>query len=114
MTMSRTFDRAFYVSGPMIGHPQHNYPAFYAAAALLRERGHAVVNPAEINDPSNSRIECLRNDVRAMVDCDSIYLLKGWHDSLGACLELHIAIELGFHIEVEPGAQIPFGKFKLC
>ena len=41
--------KRIYISGPMTGLPEFNFPAFHAAAAKLRERGHAAVNPAEIN-----------------------------------------------------------------
>ena len=46
-----------YLSGPMKGYPDSNFPAFHATAAALRARGLEVVNPAEIgvstaeNDP---------------------------------------------------------------
>ena len=38
-----------YISGPMSGLPELNFPAFHAAAASLRAKGLDVVNPAEIN-----------------------------------------------------------------
>lgn len=99
----------------MAGYPAHNYPAFHAMAAELRKLGWTVVNPAEINPIEDgqrkTRTECLRADVRAMMDCDKIYLLKGWEDSLGANLELHIAKELGFAIYWHPDAVAPSGTF---
>ena len=39
--------KTIYVSGPMSGLPDLNFPAFHAAAAELRALGHTVVNPAE-------------------------------------------------------------------
>lgn len=38
-----------YCSGPMTGLPDHNRPAFDAAAKRLREQGHFVINPAEFS-----------------------------------------------------------------
>ena len=38
-----------YVSGPMTGRPDNNYPAFDAAAKRLRDAGHFVINPAELS-----------------------------------------------------------------
>ena len=38
-----------YCSGPMTGVPDHNRPAFDAAAKRLREQGHFVINPAELS-----------------------------------------------------------------
>jgi len=40
----------YYISGPMTGLPEHNFPAFNAAAAYYRERGFEVINPAEMDD----------------------------------------------------------------
>ena len=106
---------AIYISGPMSGYHDHNFPAFHEAAALLRARGMIVINPAEINtDVNTHRRDCLRADVKAMAEsCNKIYLLPKWEDSLGANLELHVAIELGFDIEIAPGAIVPMGSYKL-
>ena len=38
-----------YIAGPMRGYPDHNFPAFRAAAAALRRAGYGVVNPAELH-----------------------------------------------------------------
>ncbi|WP_319942079.1 DUF4406 domain-containing protein [Pseudomonas quasicaspiana] len=41
--------RRIYISGPMTGLPDFNFPAFAAEANRLRGLGFDVVNPAEIN-----------------------------------------------------------------
>lgn len=106
-----------YLSGPMTGLPQYNYPAFHAAARQLRSLGHTVVNPAELhphgrlrrlcyrvlralrlvrgNPPTPTWAEYMRADIRALVGCDMIATLPGWEHSLGAELEVSIAEELG-------------------
>ena len=38
-----------YISGPMTGKHDFNYPAFNAAAKRLRSEGHFVINPAELS-----------------------------------------------------------------
>lgn len=38
-----------YLAGPMRGHDNFNFPAFWDAARVLRERGHEIVSPAEID-----------------------------------------------------------------
>ena len=91
--------RRIYLSGPMTGLPGNNYPAFDAEAARLRALGYDVVNPAEINvDMDAPWHKCLRDDIRAMLDCDAIALIDGWHDSVGAHLELHIAHRVGMRV----------------
>jgi hypothetical protein len=88
-----------YISGPMTGLPDLNFPAFHAAAARLRAAGYEVVNPAEINPGSDmSWAQCMRADIKALCDCDTIALLPGWMDSSGAHLEMHIAHRLGMAV----------------
>lgn len=88
-----------YLSGPMTGLPNLNFPAFHAAAAKLRARGLEVVNPAEINpDTGMSWEECMRADIKALCDCQALAMLPGWERSKGAHLEVHIAHRLGLRI----------------
>jgi hypothetical protein len=88
-----------YVSGPMTGLPELNFPAFHAAAAALRARGFSVQNPAEINpDPGAAWDQCMRADIKALCDCDVIALMPGWENSKGAHLELHIAHRIGIRV----------------
>jgi hypothetical protein len=92
-----------YISGPMTGLPDLNFPAFNAAAATLRAQGLDVVNPAEINpDGSASWEACMRADIKALCDCDAIALLPGWERSRGAHLELHLAHRLGMQVTFIP------------
>jgi hypothetical protein len=88
-----------YLSGPMSGLPDHNFPAFRRFAAELRATGYDVVNPVELNpDTSLTWHERLRIDVKALCDCDAIALMPGWENSKGANLELHIAHRLGMKV----------------
>jgi hypothetical protein len=88
-----------YISGPMTGVENFNFPAFHAAAAALRKLGYEVVSPAEVNpDTSMTWEQCLRADVKALCDCDAIALLPGWENSKGAHLEIHIAHRLGLRV----------------
>lgn len=91
--------KRIYISGPMTGLPDLNFPAFHAAAKALREIGYEVVNPAEVNpDAEKAWQECMRDDIRALCDCDAIALMDGWEASKGAHLELHIAHRLGMEV----------------
>ena len=95
-----------YLSGKMTGAPDLNFPLFYREANRLRSMGYEVVNPAELNpDPSASWHDCMKNDLKALLDCDSIVMLEGWQDSQGAHLELHIAHRVG--IKVRMARDIP-------
>lgn len=88
-----------YLSGAMTGKPQMNFPLFNKWAAELRKLGYTVVNPVELNpDPKADWFKCMRDDIRALCDCDVICLLPGWEESSGAHLELHIAHRLGIKV----------------
>jgi hypothetical protein len=84
----------------MSGLPEHNYPAFHDAAALLRAAGYDVVNPAEKNLPLGLPwATYLRRDIEDLVKCDAVALLPGYLHSKGAMLEKHIAHELGMQVD---------------
>jgi len=92
--------RRIYVSGPMTGLPNHNFPAFHAAAARLREAGWEVINPAENFGGRTDlpRETYLRADVILVAQCEAMALLPGWQESRGAKLEYLLARELGMPV----------------
>lgn len=89
-----------YVSGPMTGLPEYNYPAFNYLAAELRADGHEVCNPAEFfgGDATRTRAEYIRESVVQLLECDMVVTLPGWELSEGACLEIQLAKELEYPI----------------
>lgn len=90
----------FYLSGPMTGLPDFNYPAFNANAAYLRGKGLQVINPAE-NFGGNEdlpREEYMRRDVEDLLKADAIILMDDWHKSAGSRLEVEIARQIGLEI----------------
>ena len=87
-----------YVSGPMTGYAESNYPAFREVTNRLRMAGFTVVCPTEVLiDGGVSYEEYLRADIKALCDCNAIYLLPNWFNSKGAKLEYKIASALGFY-----------------
>jgi hypothetical protein len=96
-----------YLAGPMKGHPCHNYPAFEKAVWRLREEGHTIISPHEINAPMAFKTieernalasECLKKDIMALLICNRVMVLPKWEASAGVRLELHIAQMLGMEI----------------
>lgn len=102
--------KRIYISGPMSGLPNLNFPTFKAEATRLRALGYDVVNPAELHgDTPNQDIpweECLRTDLIAMLGCDTVAMLPAWHQSKGTHLELHVAHRVG--IKIVESAAITF------
>jgi len=100
-----------YIAGPMRGMPESNYPAFRRAAQRLRACGHIVVSPVDIGEGYGGQEKllndedllkrCMEDELRALAECDTIYLLKGWQYSKGALAELKCAIEHGLSIILE-------------
>ena len=95
-----TKPKRIYVAGPMTGLPEHNFPAFHAAAARLREAGWEAVNPAENfgGRTDMPRETYLRADILLLAQCEAIAMLPGWQESRGAKLEYLLARELGMPI----------------
>lgn len=83
----------FFISGPMSGVPDFNYPTFESAAAYLRSKGLDVVSPHELHDGNmgHGYAYYLRRDLRALLDCDVLVQLPGWRESRGAVVEYEVA-----------------------
>lgn len=92
--------KRIYVSGPMTGHVDFNFPAFHAAAARLREAGWEPINPAENFGGRTDlpRETYLRADVILLAQCEAIAMLPGWEESRGAKLEYLLARELSMPV----------------
>jgi hypothetical protein len=103
--------RVIYLSGPMTGYPESNYPAFREAAADLRAKGHRVYNPAEFphNGPESTfpirqafAVYC----TFICLEADTIAVLPGWEKSKGAGVEVALAKNCGLDVlnasEVHP------------
>jgi hypothetical protein len=90
---------AIYVAGPMSGIKDHNYPAFFAAALALRQRGFVVENPAENPEPQcKSWQGYMRMAVAQVAKVDAVALLPGWESSTGARVEFNLATGLGLKV----------------
>ena len=92
-----------YLSGPMTGYPELNFPAFDAMRDRLLSQGHEVVSPADLERNRNvvGYNNQLRDDIAHLVFCEAIFLLKGWEKSYGAKLEKFIAESLHFQVIYE-------------
>jgi len=96
--------KMIYLSGPMTGIPDLNFPLFKEVAEEWKRRGWAVFNPAETDggDTSNPKSYYMRLDIQALThpDITAIGLLPGWENSRGALTEAMIARELGLKVFV--------------
>ena len=85
-----------YLSGPMTGIPDHNYPAFEAARTRLKAMGHEVICPAEAGEVEGwTWSDYLKRDLVLLFDAEAVVVLPGWEHSRGAQLEVSVATQLG-------------------
>jgi hypothetical protein len=97
--------RSAYLSGPMTGLAEQNYPEFFAFEERWSAAGWQVLNPARFN-PSieihrknqrlnlgseGSRAASIWHDLEAIRETDVIIALPGWEHSIGARAELYTA-----------------------
>ncbi len=92
-----------YISGPMTGYPENNYPTFHAAERQLTNLGYETLNPAR-HPNQESWADYLRLDLADVLRANMVAVLPGWEASRGAALEVHVAHQLG--IPVIPINQI--------
>lgn len=92
--------KKIYISGPISGLPFDKVErAFNDAEIRLQEEGYEVVNPLENGlTKDHSWREHMKADIKLLMECDTIYLLKGYKDSKGAMIEYDLARILGYDI----------------
>lgn len=96
-----------YISIPISGHNVDEVREHAdLVKAMLSRAGHTVVNPFDIyagKTPSYADYLCC--DLRALADCDAIFLCKGWQYSRGCRIERTFAEEFGKQVMYEKEQQ---------
>ena len=88
-----------YISGKISGIESEAAKLFEQAEKELKESGLNPVNPMTLNhDHDKSWHSYMKEDVKALCDCDQIYMLSNWKDSKGAIIEHTIAMYLGIDV----------------
>lgn len=96
-----------YISGKITGLPLEEAQALFQEAEdhlneSLKAHNPEVINPMKIeHNHGQSWEEYMREDIYALLGCDSIYMMKNWGESRGARLEYAIAKEVGIVILFE-------------
>lgn len=82
-----------YLSGPMSGYPDFNYPLFNKVASELRAAGNVVYNPAEYQYEGEFPVRAAFAEYSEFIclSATMIALLPGWEKSLGVSAELALA-----------------------
>ena len=91
-----------YISGKITGIESEAIELFEKAEKTLNSHGYIVVNPFKLNHQHDkSWHSYMKEDIKALCDCDSIFMLSNWKDSKGAIIEHSIALLLGLEINYE-------------
>lgn len=92
-----------YISGAIAHHNiEQRKAAFDNAWSNLHEKGYMAFNPF-LNglDDSEPYEAHMRTDISMLLECDAIYMLKGWEKSNGAKLEFNVATSCGLMVMYE-------------
>ena len=85
-----------YISGPISNDPEYK-AKFKEAQDMLEQCGFCVLSPAEEIrvEPWKEWADYMAEALILLLQCDQVYMLKGWSTSTGACLEMKLAKKLG-------------------
>ena len=89
-----------YISGKITGDADYK-KKFANAEEMARAVGFEVFNLARVPDEGKPWEWYMKQDIKELMDCDAILLLKGWEESRGARLEAYIASQLKIKIYEE-------------
>lgn len=89
-----------YISGKITGDADYKQK-FANAEETARAVGFEVFNPARVPDEGKPWEWYMKRDIKELMDCDAILLLKDWEESKGARLEAYIASQLKIKIYEE-------------
>ena len=95
--------KRIYISGPISGHEiARRLLAFKTAKLRLEARGFEVFNPMENGLPAEaSTHEHMKVDIRHLLSCDAIYMLRRWTHSKGCKVEFDVATAIGLDVYFE-------------
>ena len=85
----------WYLSGPMSGYTDLNFPLFHRVTTAFRAQGVGVINPAEHAPADTAWEDAMAEDFALLDDACGVILLPGWEFSSGARLEWAWARMLG-------------------
>lgn len=86
-----------YLSGPMTGIEDSNFPAFHDWAKRLRDLGYEVESPAEMQS-QKSWEDYLRQDIVVILECDAIAVMPGHDTSKGSAVECTVGTAIGLPV----------------
>lgn len=104
--------KRIYIAGGIEGLDiEKRKQAFREVEMRLRDEGYVTKNPFDNGLPDDARRENhIRADLKMMLECDEIYMMRGWEWSKGASRERDVALECGLKIRYEDKEQQDGGE----
>jgi len=100
-----------YISGKITGMESKARQLFEAKEQELREQGYEPINPMKLPVNHDKSWEAyMRECVKALCDCGSIYMMNNYRESKGANIELLVASYLGLTIIYEEAETAKKGR----
>jgi Domain of unknown function (DUF6378)/Domain of unknown function (DUF4406) len=98
--MATTKSNLFYLSGPMTGYDDYNFPKFHEVANRLRKSGYSVFNPAESFEGRTDLdwTTYMEHDYEAILDSSAVMVMEDWESSIGCIMELLVAVSTGKNV----------------
>ena len=94
--------RKIYISGKITGIENEAPILFAKAENLLLADGYETINPMDLDHQHDkSWHSYMKEDIKALCDCDEIFMLSNWADSKGAIIEHTIAMYLGLKVRYQ-------------
>jgi hypothetical protein len=90
-----------YISGPITGRANCNYPEFFRVEKLIEGiDGSRPVNPARHFKGVTTLpwTTYMKKDIAAILSCDGIAMMAEWESSVGAIIELIVALSIGLKV----------------
>jgi hypothetical protein len=92
-----------YISGAITNNPNSKAQFEKAKQTLLElNKGYEPISPMDLpHEHDQSWNAFMREDIKALMDCQGIYMIEGWTTSKGAWIEKTLAKSLDFKIIYE-------------
>lgn len=94
-----------YISGPISGRDINKCRELFNAAWLvLSSLGYEPVDPIALADMHPEDVtthDHMRRDIEILLECDAIFMMRGWTHSKGCKVEFDVATAIGLPVYFE-------------
>jgi hypothetical protein len=89
-----------YIAGKITGLSLDAFTQnFESAKNEVKNLGFEPVSPTDLkHDHDRTWLSYMREDLKAMLECDVVYVQRNWNDSPGASIEVLMAKRLGLQV----------------